>query len=245
MNIGEKLVKIGENEQLVANANAELEEALYSTSEGGKSWYDAFWDAYQQNGTRTAYGYAFHDWHSDCFKPKYDLKPTRADYMFYDCFELTKKTQSLKHILEDCGAMLDTSNCTNFSYMFYYAWINEVGIIDATAASSVNNIFNYANRLVTVEKLILKEDGSQTASGAFAGATQLKNIRIEGVIGTPFDFRNCPLSKESIMSVVNALSSSVTGQIVTFNKTTKEAAFTTEEWQALIGTKSNWTISLV
>jgi hypothetical protein len=32
---------------------------------------------------------------------------------------------------------------------------------------------------------------------------------------------------------------------VTFSKKAKEAAFTADEWEALIATKPNWTISLV
>ena len=58
---------------------------------GKQAEYDSFWNAFQKNGTRTAYKYAFYNWHSDCFKPKYDLKPTVANYMFYDCFELNAK----------------------------------------------------------------------------------------------------------------------------------------------------------
>lgn len=63
---------------------------------GKQAEYDAFWNAFQTNGTRTAYNYAFYSWHSDCFKPKYDIKPTAANYMFYDCFILNKKAQNLK-----------------------------------------------------------------------------------------------------------------------------------------------------
>jgi hypothetical protein len=53
------------------------------------------------------------------------------------------------------------------------------------------------------------------------------------------------LSKASIESIINALSSTTSGLTVTISKTAKEAAFTSAEWSALIATKSNWTISLV
>lgn len=128
--------------------------------------------------------------------------------------------------------------------MFYYAWINEVGIIDTRAASSINSIFNCANRLITVEKLILKEDGSQTLNSAFTKATQLKNIVIEGVIGNSINVSPCPLSKDSIISIINALSSTASGQIATFQTSAKEAAFTESEWETLTNTKSNWEFTL-
>lgn len=245
MNTAEKLTAIAQNEQRVADANAELEEALYSNSVGGKSWYDKFWDAFQKNGTRTLYNYAFHNWHTDCFKPKYDITPSRADYMFQDCFEINAKVQNLKKLLDDCGVKLDTSKCTNFSYMLNYSWINEVGVIDTTGATSINAIFVTANRLVTVEKLILKDDGSQTYSNVFGGAVQLKNIVIEGVFGSSINLKESPLTKASITSIINALSSTASGQTATFNKAAKEAAFTADEWATLIATKPNWTISLV
>jgi hypothetical protein len=53
------------------------------------------------------------------------------------------------------------------------------------------------------------------------------------------------LSKASIESIINALSSTTSGLTVTISKTAKEAVFTTEEWATLIATKPNWTISLV
>ena len=63
------------------------------------------------------------------------------------------------------------------------------------------------------------------------------------------------LSKESIISIINALSDTTTALTVTLSKTAVNNAFetakgnadgsTSEEWAALIATKQNWTISLV
>ena len=41
---------------------------------GRKAEYDAFWDEYQQNGTRTNYTAAFRTgWNDKIFRPKYNL----------------------------------------------------------------------------------------------------------------------------------------------------------------------------
>ena len=67
----------------------------------------------------------------------------------------------------------------------------------------------------------------------------------QGKINVSISFEWLALDKASTTSVVNALSSTATGQTATFNKTAKEAAFTDTEWSELIATKSNWTISLL
>lgn len=64
--------------------NAELEQILYGTDTGGKSFYDEFWDCFQNYGNRTNYNYAFfgEGWRSANYNPKYPLKPHYANTMF-------------------------------------------------------------------------------------------------------------------------------------------------------------------
>ena len=52
------------------------------------------------------------------------------------------------------------------------------------------------------------------------------------------------LSKESIESVINVLSSTASGQTVILSQTAVDNAFTAEEWEELVNTKMNWTITL-
>ena len=74
-------------------------------------------------------------------------------------------------------------------------------------------------------------------------------------IASSLDMKSCTLlSKASITSIINALSSTTSGLTVTLSKTAVNTAFETEsggadgstsqEWLALATTKSNWTISL-
>ncbi|MBQ8004360.1 MAG: hypothetical protein IJ299_04635 [Oscillospiraceae bacterium] len=214
---------------------------------GKKAEYNAFWDGFQSKGTRTAYNRAFYMWAASIFKPKYDLKPTRADYMFMDMFHEynSKGGYSLVKALEDAGVTLDTSQCANFSYMFYYSYVNEIGEIDTRSATSVNAILSYAKYVKKVERLILKDDGSQTLTASFDATNALKSITFEGTIGESIDFQASPLSKASITNIIEHLSDSSTGKTVTFKKSAREAAFTDDEWAELITTKPNWTFSAI
>lgn len=246
MSIAEKLTTVAENQTRVYDA-------------GKKAEWDAFWDACQQNGSRTDYKYAFWNWYPAMFKPKYDMTPTACNYMFYNLFGSKNATfaTSLKKVLEECGVTLDTSNCTNFQNMCAYSSITEMPVLSTVSASALQTTFDNATMLETIEGLILKADGSQTFTNTFRGCSGLKDIvivdineDIKSVIGNDFDISACPLSKESIKSVVNALYSKSSGKTLSLNKGAKEAAFPKEngqensEWSDLIAQKSNWTISL-
>lgn len=244
MNIAEKLATIAENEQKVYEA-------------GKKAEHDAFWDSYQKNGSRSDYGRAFYGWSLECFKPKYDLKPTGGcNYMFHDLFAPGGTSKSLKAALESCGVELDTSgvcgtasNAKPFTNMFYYSWVSETPTIDTTGADDISQLCYYASRTVTIEKLILKEDGTQTGNAIFDHCTKLANIVIEGTIGCDWDMSDCPLTEASLYSVINALSSTASGKTAKFNHDHMINLFGSEsEFRAYIeercGTKENWTIVL-
>ena len=238
MNTSEKLVKIAENEQIVAEKNAELEEALYSKSEGGKSHYDAFWDTFQQNGMRKNYANAFggHGWDDAIFKPKYDMQITDS----YMMFRSTKVTD-----LSNLSVLLDFSKSINMQYMFQWAETNHIGVIDMSyMGDRTQGMLGYTYYLHTIDKIIVTERVI-FSSDAFSNSTALANITFEGVIGNSINFQWSPLSKASITNIVEHLSSTATGQTCTFKKSAKEAAFTDDEWSALIANKTNWTFSLV
>lgn len=180
---------------------------------GGGIDYDLFWHNFQGgDGTgRNSYIYAF----------------------AYDRF--TDETYNPKY------PIICSSGTTTAQYMFYNASsITDTKVpIDATSASNLQNTFAQAKALVTVRNLTLK--ASHTYSNTFTWCTALKNITITGVIGKSISLGDCPLTKDSILSVFNALATDVTGQTVTFKKTALNAAFTTDEWNALKATKTNWT----
>lgn len=220
---------------------------------GKKARYDEFWDALQQNGNRTAYYYAFPFWGDECFYPKYDIRPTGwAASIFTDMTIV-----NFKQRLIDCGVTFDLSKGTSITGLFSGCRYNtRVPTINTTSATDLSTLF-YANRaLIEIEKLVLKSDGSQIFRDTFYVCVELKDLTIEGVIGqNGFDVQwSTKLSKASITSIVNALSTTTSGLTVTLSKTAVNKAFetssganngsTSTEWLALVATRANWTISL-
>ena len=195
MSIAEKLIR----------AKTDYDEVYEA---GKQAEYDAFWDAYQDNGNRTNYEHAFMHWPDECYNPKYPIIMAANSYAFQDArFKSTKVD-------------IDISQSPKTYYVFYNTKIETI------------------TKLIVAESVVF--DGQ-----SFLYSSYLKNITIEGVIGSSIDFKSCPLTKASITSIINALSSSTSGQTCTLKKTAKEAAFTADEWATLIATKSNWTFSLV
>lgn len=230
------------------------EEAIYEDGfeAGKKAEYDTFWDSVQNNGERTNYdrwfGYPFND---VTFKPKYDMNVTSANYMFNYC-----SVTNLKAILESQGVKLDFSKCSGLTYTFQHSQITHLGEIDTRSCANLQYTFNNTKSLKWVDKLILKNDGSQTFSSSlsFAQSENLEHIIFEGVVGVNGlnMQKSTKLDKESLTSIINALSSTATGLTVTLSKVAVNNAFGidvddettwTEEWNTLRNSKSNWTFS--
>jgi hypothetical protein len=222
--------------------------------EGQQAEYDAFWDAFQNNGTLSTYSYLFTKWPDNIFKPKYNVYPVNGTHMFDNFNTGRTPYTNLTNLFNDIGVKLDTSRCTNFTEMFYFAWINRVPEIDTRAASSIVGLFNSATRIVTVDKVILKDDGSQTlytnsSTNCFYNCTSLVNIEFEGVIGQNIGFRNSTkLSAKSLVSIVEHLSDTASGKVVYLSTTAvNNADWSTTDyssWDELIATKQNWSFSL-
>ena len=240
--------------------------------EGKNSQYDLFWDNFQNKGDLKCYPCAFQKWDESAFYPKYDIIVAAnngvqyggANSMFHEFNSLkdsnkveTKEPIDLAQRLEECGVVLDTSRVNAFTYSFHTANVTRLPAIDTTGSTSIGYmLFHNSTNLETIDKLILKDDGSQGSnSNNFEGCIKLKNITIEGVIGSTFNIRwSTLLEKESIKSIVNALSSSKTGQSVIFSKTAVNNAFGINvddpstypegsEYYNLRQSKENWTFS--
>lgn len=227
--IATKLTTVAENQQKVYDA-------------GKKAEYDRFWDTYQQNGERTKYSYAFSEgWNNDTFRPKYPIRATDASYMFDGCgvtdFDFVER-----------GVQLDLSAATTLTYMCRKAkGITHMGVLDTRNAGKItrlNRLF-YGCRIQTIDEFIV--DRETKYDNTFIYATQLKEIRISGEIAQDgLSFADCGLlSRESLDSVIQALSGTTTGLTVSFNKAAVNAAYTTDDWNALVDQKSNWTFTLL
>ena len=223
-------------------------------SEGMKSEYDAFWDDYQDNGNRRDYTCAFggQGWTKEQFNPKYPLIITNGYMLFY------RNPNAIDSVAADF------TNCTDLSYTFGQCGVAKVGTVDARKAVNLNGTFGNSKNLVSVEKVILTDNGNQQfISGAFKNCTALENITFEGVIGQDLDIQwSTKLKRASIESIVNHLSDAAIGKTLTLSEAAVDTAFsggqsapdpstTTEigsatvDWFNLYLSKTNWTITLV
>ena len=222
MSIAEKLKIVAENQQKVYDAGFTAGQATGGDTDAA---YQAGFDAGKQ---------AEYDAFWDVFQN--NGNPTNYYYKFsYDAW--TDDNFNPKYPVV-------CANATTPGMALFYAnpKITDTKVPITILGSSAQAIFLNATSLPTIRKLTLNEKAN--LSNAFNDCRALTNLTIDGVIGNFIDLQWSPLTKPSIESVVNALSSKSTGQTATFKKTAVNAAFTTDEWNALVATKPNWTITL-
>ena len=202
--------------------------------------YSEFWDACQENGNRTDYRYSFggHGWTDETFKPKYDIRPTLANNMFN-----TSKMTDLKKSFTDAGVVADFSLCTDFTHWITACPSSTFGEINTVSADSLQYLFAQRNYLVYIDKIVLREDGSQTGlANGFTELRELVEVRFEGKFGQSVSFtRSQYLSSDSVDSIIGALMDMTgkTSQKLVLHTSVIERL--TNE-QALAITSKNWTI---
>ena len=207
---------------------------------GKRQAYDAFWDEYQQNGNRTSYEYAFYGrhWTDELFKPKYKMRPINMGQCFYGANNITRDLTA---------DMIDTSRCTNMYFAFSGLMCAHLPIVDmrkVTVYSYARFPFYNCENLQSIEGLYLPNVGVENP---FHRCESLREVRLlgDGKFLMDINMGVCPLSRESIESVMAALSDTVTGQTATFNKAAVEAAFSADEWAALVASKPIWAVVTV
>ena len=139
-----------------------------------------------------------------------------------------KGTLDLVELCSELGIEIDFSRSTNVMNLFSSNTVlTRVGTIDTRKAPNINATFQYCSALHTIEKLILKDDGTTAFNiETFRNCSALINLTIEGVIGLAnYNMQwSTQLSADSIDSVINALSSTTSGLTVTLSKTAVDAA---------------------
>ena len=168
--------------------------------------WSEFWDDFQLNGTREDYSYAFmgsntSNWSNITIKPKYNITPTNAARMFRRVRGMFDLTEHFKNL----DITLDFSKSTDNSFLFQLSNITRVPIIDCSSVTSSGGLANmFANSAVeTIDKLILPDNG--IALNRTFNAGNLKNIIFDGVIGVSASFAICPLTVESMKSIITHL----------------------------------------
>lgn len=219
--------------------------AIYKKMFGGGSGgshYDAFWDTYQQNGNRADYDYAFagNGWNDETFRPKYDIVITEGTTsMFHKCL-----ITDLVKILDDCGVTFDMSRAKESTYFVNAcSKLTTLPVLDCRGRENINYFIIACGQLHTIEKVILKEDGSQKFNNySFLSLGGLKEIRFEGCIGYSLEIKaSSLLSTESVQSIIDHLKdlTGQTAQTLTLHPTV--GGNMTAEQKAAISAK-NWTL---
>lgn len=225
------------------------------TEAGKQAEYDAFWDSYQANGTRTDYRYAFGGgmstgWNKENFKPKYDVKPSsRADYMFAQTQtqENSNNRISMKELEEELGITFDFSKVTNATGMFRQSFFKELNAIDLSNCGTVTFLCqseSTASRGVErIERLIFKKAFTHNGGPPFGNCVNLAHIGFEGTIDcNTLDLSPCPLDHESLLAFVNCLvdKTGVTGTWSATLGSTNLAKLTEDE--KTIATGKGWNL---
>jgi hypothetical protein len=192
---------------------------------GKKAENDAFWDGAQKNGTEPVYyGYLF----------------CNRDVWTQERIEKVK----YKHFIAQYFAVVFNGNTsiTDLSMFTMESYKYDDG---GHAKFSLSACFSGCSNLVKC--MPLNFDFVSGAPNAFNGCAALEELPISGTIKVgDLNLKDSPkLSKASITSIINALSTTTSGLTVTLSKTAKEAAFTDAEWETLKNTRSNWNIDLV
>lgn len=146
---------------------------------------------------------------------------TNFSYMFSGCTNLqkitrldTSKAVTLAQLFANTVALesvplIDTANCISLNSAFNQNQGNliEITLTDTSKCENWNNAFRKASHLVSIKSTLTINDGT-FLSGMFYGCYALKNVTFDyiDIRNNSFSVQYSPLSKESLASLVNALS---------------------------------------
>ena len=185
---------------------------------GKQAEYDAFWDAYQQNGERVQYQQAFAGtgWTDEIYNPKYPIRIEKNCWDMNECFNGTNGITDLKVPV----------------------------IFGEQVSGAASTLFRGCTRLKTIPKIVLNENIGFTIW--FSGCFFLENLTIEGTIGkNGFDVSSSSkLTHKSLMNIINVLkdySADTSGTTYTCTLGATNLAKLTDAEKA-IATQKGWSL---
>lgn len=210
----------------IADGVTQLKQDFDDVYEAGKqAEYDAFWDAYQENGNRTDYRYGFSGtgWTEATYNPKYPI--VTASFTATSMYQYALVTK-VKNV--------DFSNVLNYFTSIFNSCTKLKTIENIKLPTNCQGAFTASFNNCTA----LEEFG-------FTGTIQNNGIDLHW---------STKLNKASIERIINALSTTTSGLTVTLSKTAVNNAFGINvddastypegsEYYNLRNSKSNWTIS--
>lgn len=224
--------------------------------DGRQAEREEFWHNiwYKTDGTiRTHYQFLFGaTYDARTFNPIYPnetIKVVGSSNGMFKFFNRGESIFSPIDLSEFCSHS-DFSETTSCRELFCDARIKNV-TVDLGNAGDCTSLFNNGNGGYIDNLNIKLTVKCSNLLSAFAYASSLRNIIFteDSVIAVNIDLHWSPLTEESIVSVINALSTEITGKTLSLKKTAVQAAFGTDydsstDWTTLKNSRSNWTITL-
>lgn len=228
----------------------------------------AMWNGIQKNGTRTNYYFGFANaWDKETFKPEHSVivsvGTTVANNMFQNFNdglseeEIEDKAVDLVEVAEQQDIEFNFTNAKQLMQTFQTGGIKRIGVVDASNKTSMLYTFDQKApySLSIIEKIISSETTAWDGSLAFRNCRNLIHCIFEGVIAKSLDMSACvKLDKESIISIMIALSTTTFGNTLTLSLAAVDKAFETsegandghysEEWDLLVSERSNWSFTI-
>lgn len=194
--------------------------------DGKKAAYDTLWDALQENGNRRSYQYSF-----------YSTSLTWTNEIYNPKYPI---------ICDDSTAYTATSIFHGNSY------ITDTKVPITIRDTRMDNTFMNCVNLKRIPSLTV--ENLTRIVGAFQNCRSLETLIMHGTIDQDIDLQwSTKLSKESIWSIMVALSETSTGKTITLSKTAVDVAFgnddfvgsDTLDWGQRVLDRPNWTVNLV
>lgn len=178
MSIADKLVVIAENEQKVFDA-------------GKKAKYDAFWDAYQKNGNRRQYDYAFYNfWDDITYNPKYPIVVTSTSGYIYAANDITSTKVPIT---------IDTATA---NYLFYACRALKT-IPSIKVTSKVSGLTGWFNLCPELEEIYFTDDSEIANDVRFFDCEKLTHASLLSIIGALKDYSGTSETKKLTLGTTN------------------------------------------
>jgi hypothetical protein len=228
--------KTGKSNAIVANDFPESVDEVFEA--GKKSEYDAFWDAYQDNGNRTNYsnGFSGIGWNSETFVPKYDIYTWSAYMLFRESGNIDMEETLVKR-----GKSITVTG-EDFAYMFS---LSRIAVIDGIIFTSnggcnLNNTFTGMPNLKEI-RCEIPYTNSINSGDVFREAIHLTHIRFKGPINVNLNLQWSPLDVTTLKHIISLLTNfSGTANEYKYNVVFNEACWTALEADSVSPNGGTW-----
>ena len=217
MTIEEKKRKLVQYLEQDIEYNRKLCECVNGGTVDAKSWYDEFWDNFQENGKKIHYAYAFSfaGWNDNIYNPKYPIIVNNVNGIANMFFWNRGITDTKVHI----------SNTGTMIAAFANSFIERIPSLE------VNGVTDYSSAFLNCDRLKVLN---------LSGVIDINGFDIHWSTGLTAD------SLYSIIQALSTTTTGLTITLPTtaqanYNANPPEGAPAT--WAELVAARSNWTIA--